>query len=296
MATSTLVTDYLGYGTAASRPASPNLPTGAVGIYFATDTGAVSLWNGSASAWVTISSSQLNSMANLDILSNISGSAAVPTGNTLTAILDAVMGSTQGSILYRGASDWALLGPGTSGDVLTTQGAGANPGWAAGGGGGGSGDWQLISTVVASAASSVSWTGVTSSYAYKVIMDAITLNSPSGNAELQVGYGATPTYINSGYTGAYLEGTSSGIAEGSLPAATGFGLIATGSAGELKIFGCDAGSSEYVFDLHGTYGPGTNYLMATGKVANGGNQATAFQILPDGGTISGRFSLYSLDS
>jgi hypothetical protein len=69
MATSTLVTDYLGYGTAASRPASPSLPTGGIGIYFATDTGAVGL------------SSQLNSMANGDILSNISGSFGVPTGN-----------------------------------------------------------------------------------------------------------------------------------------------------------------------------------------------------------------------
>jgi hypothetical protein len=294
MATSTLVTDYLGYGTAASRPASPNLPTGAVGIYFATDTGAVSLWNGSA--WVTISSSQLNSMANLDILSNISGSAAVPTGNTLTAILDAVMGDTQGSILYRGASDWALLGPGTSGDVLTTQGASANPQWAAGGGGGSGGEWSLISTQTASDASDVVWTGITGAYGYRLLMDGITLNSPSGDAGVQVGYGATPTYVTSGYSGAYQENNSSGAVQGALPYSTAFSLIATGATGKIDIFGADAGSANYLFDLQGTYGPGTNCINGVGKVTNPGDQVTAVKILPDGGTISGRFSLYSLNS
>lgn len=38
--------------------------------------------------------------------------------------------STQGVVLYRGASGWAPLGPGTSGQVLTTGGAAANPSWA----------------------------------------------------------------------------------------------------------------------------------------------------------------------
>jgi len=47
-------------------------------------------------------------------------------------ILD-LIGSTQGQILYRGASAWAVLAPGTSGFVLTTGGAGANPSWAVGG-------------------------------------------------------------------------------------------------------------------------------------------------------------------
>jgi hypothetical protein len=38
---------------------------------------------------------------------------------------------TQGDVIYAGASgDWALLAAGTSGRVLTTQGAGANPIWA----------------------------------------------------------------------------------------------------------------------------------------------------------------------
>ena len=38
--------------------------------------------------------------------------------------------STQGTILYRGASGWAALGTGTTGNVLQTNGAGADPTWA----------------------------------------------------------------------------------------------------------------------------------------------------------------------
>lgn len=50
MTTSTLITDYLGRGTAASRPASVNVPSGGIAVYYATDTGDFSVWNGSA--WV----------------------------------------------------------------------------------------------------------------------------------------------------------------------------------------------------------------------------------------------------
>jgi hypothetical protein len=49
--------------------------------------------------------------------------------STISAALDAAAGATQGSILYRNASGWIELGPGTSGQILQTQGAGANPVW-----------------------------------------------------------------------------------------------------------------------------------------------------------------------
>jgi hypothetical protein len=39
------------------------------------------------------------------------------------------IGSTQGQILFRNESAWTVLSPGTSGQVLTTGGAGANPTW-----------------------------------------------------------------------------------------------------------------------------------------------------------------------
>ncbi len=57
MANSTVIIDYLGEGLAAARPASLPIAATALGLYFATDTGALSIWNGSA--WVSASSSGL---------------------------------------------------------------------------------------------------------------------------------------------------------------------------------------------------------------------------------------------
>ncbi len=74
---------------------------------------------------------KLATQANQTILANISGSSAVPTAATLTAIIDNIIGTTQGAILYRGASAWAKLDPGTNGHFLKTNGAAANPAWAA---------------------------------------------------------------------------------------------------------------------------------------------------------------------
>ena len=39
-------------------------------------------------------------------------------------------GEAQGNILYRNATEWVVLAPGTSGFVLKTNGAAANPAWA----------------------------------------------------------------------------------------------------------------------------------------------------------------------
>lgn len=49
---------------------------------------------------------------------------------SLSELLDFVTGAAQGDILYRGASAWARLAAGTSGQFLKTLGAAANPAWA----------------------------------------------------------------------------------------------------------------------------------------------------------------------
>lgn len=49
---------------------------------------------------------------------------------SLSEVLDLIGSAAQGDILYRGASAWARLGAGTSGQVLKTNGAAANPSWA----------------------------------------------------------------------------------------------------------------------------------------------------------------------
>lgn len=47
-----------------------------------------------------------------------------------SAAVDSAFGSTRGSILYRGASGWTILIPGTVGQLLEAQGPGADPHWA----------------------------------------------------------------------------------------------------------------------------------------------------------------------
>ena len=70
------------------------------------------------------------------LLGNAAEISAVAIDTTLTALIDRALGSTQGNVLYRGATAWTVLAPGTSGQVLKTQGAAANPAWVSGTGSG----------------------------------------------------------------------------------------------------------------------------------------------------------------
>lgn len=74
-----------------------------------------------------------NVSATSRVLGRKTSGAGDPEECSLSDILDFIGGATQGDILYRGASGWSRLGAGTSGYFLQTQGASANPAWAAGG-------------------------------------------------------------------------------------------------------------------------------------------------------------------
>jgi len=73
----------------------------------------------------------------------VNAGATANTYQSLSSLLDTVLGSTQGSVIYRGTSSWTVLTPGISGHVLTTQGGGANPIWNVASGGL---NWQAIQT------------------------------------------------------------------------------------------------------------------------------------------------------
>jgi hypothetical protein len=95
-----------------------------------------SVGNASTIAANAVTNAKMATAADGTIKSNISGSTAVPSDNTITAVLDKLFGTTQGSVIYRGASTWGTLTPGTSGNFLKTLGAAANPVWSAVPGGG----------------------------------------------------------------------------------------------------------------------------------------------------------------
>ena len=68
-------------------------------------------------------------IATKSVLGNTTSGTAAPAGVTLSALIDSAIDNTQGDVLYRGASAWANLTPGTSGNPLQTGGSAANPSW-----------------------------------------------------------------------------------------------------------------------------------------------------------------------
>jgi hypothetical protein len=71
----------------------------------------------------------LTPIASGDVLANTTGASALPIGNTLSALLDFVLGSAQGAIIFRGTAGWKVLAPGTAGQKLTTGGTAADVSW-----------------------------------------------------------------------------------------------------------------------------------------------------------------------
>lgn len=152
-----LLLDYMGTGPIVSRPASPTLHTGTLGLWYADDTGVLSAWDGSV--WADVSpggggvvsvngqtgtvSLALEDLDDVDAAAPTDGYAltwnnsagkwepAAPSGgmsNPMTTAGDIIIGGTSGAP--------QRLAAGTDTYVLTMV-SGA-PAWAAGGGGGGS--------------------------------------------------------------------------------------------------------------------------------------------------------------
>jgi hypothetical protein len=116
--------------------------TGDPGDIIATaSTDAVLRESGGALGWGTVATNgiaanavtnaKLATATNQTLKSNISGGSATPADNTLTAILDNILSSSRGTIIYRGVAAWSALAPGTAGNFLQTAGAGADPSWQA---------------------------------------------------------------------------------------------------------------------------------------------------------------------
>jgi hypothetical protein len=100
------------------------------------------------------------------------GGSSIYTPTSLTAIIDASIGNTQGNILYRNASSWVVLAPGVNGQLLQSLGPAANI------------QWVTSSTVTPNALTKVDDTNVT-----------LTLGGTPATALLQ------PVTLTLGWTG-----------------------------------------------------------------------------------------------
>lgn len=76
----------------------------------------------SGAAIATGGVASLPTVADKNIVSNLSGGTLAPVGHTLTAILDNIVGNTSGDMLRRDGSAWTRLAIGSSNQVLTATG------------------------------------------------------------------------------------------------------------------------------------------------------------------------------
>lgn len=107
--------------------------------------------------------------AQVDVTNGVTGALPIANGGTgqttQTAAFNALSPlTTQGDIIYYNGTNNVRLGPGTSGQVLSTQGAGANPQWIDGGGA-----LIHIASATASSSSEIVFTDLTDADAIYVL-------------------------------------------------------------------------------------------------------------------------------
>ncbi len=123
----------------------------------------------------------LAAIADLRVMANISGGSLAPSANTMTATLDATIGSTRGSLLERGGSGWTGLAPSaTANSILISNGTGADPGYST--------LTALIDAAIGSTRGSILYRGASGW--------AIRVPGTSGYALISQGAGADPIYAN----------------------------------------------------------------------------------------------------
>lgn len=121
----------------------------------------------------------------------------IPLDEVTDAQLDAIT-ATRGSILYRGASGWVGLAPGTSGYHLRTNGAGADPTWEAVSAGGGGLEFDARYSATAQATNSGQQFDFPTSYDV-IRVDFGIQNMSLNNTELRFQFTKSTTPVTSGY-------------------------------------------------------------------------------------------------
>jgi hypothetical protein len=121
----------------------------------------------------------------------VSGTLSVGSGGT------GLQSLTSNSVLLgNGSSTIQFVSPGTTGNVLTSNGTT----WSSSAPAGGGSAMTLISTLTASSSASLDWTGLSGYSKYLLIFQNILADTFSGTILfLQIGTGPGPTYITSNY-------------------------------------------------------------------------------------------------
>lgn len=177
------------------------------------------------------------------------GGAAPQVVPSLAGLRDAQLtGVARGDVLYRGAARWNNLHAGTSGQVLTSGGAGANPSWT-----------TITSYTDAQAQSASGWARAAGVISPNTASDRILVNyAPPGSANyglLSLGAGAFD-----GTTAGFFAGSAAGTHLG-INAASGY----TGNFADWQL----AGAARFAFTGAGKFGVGTGSPAEKIDIANG---------------------------
>ena len=233
-------------------------------------------------------------------------------GNSLSNVDVADLANgTDGELITWSATGVATtVAVGTSTHVLTSNGVGVAPTFQVAGGGGSAG-WTLLSSVTASAASTIDFDNfLDSTYeAYVLIFSSLVFSVDSNALYLRLGTGAGPTYQSgaSDYRWAHQAFANAATRNSDNPSdgeivmsASGLGI---GNAAGEEISGMmyihspdDTGSPTY---MHGNYtfleGAGAEIVVAhIGARMEQNTAATSVRLLPAAGNLTGEVKLYGI--
>jgi hypothetical protein len=122
------------------------------------------------------------------------------TGNSLSNVdvADLANGTDGELITWDASGNPATVGVGTSGHVLTSNGAGAAPTFQAAAGGGGGGGWSYVSTTTLSSDASVAFTSLEANSTYKVIFSSL-IPASASNLYMYASTDNGSTYASADY-------------------------------------------------------------------------------------------------
>jgi hypothetical protein len=198
----------------------------------------------------------LATAADKTIFSNISGGVAAPSFNTSSSVFDSQLGSTRGSVAIRGVASWSAVPPGTSGHVLTSQGAGSDPTWVAPSAGGVTSVAMTVPSFLSVTGSPITTTGTL----------ALALTTQTANTVLAgptSGGVAVPTF-RSLVLGDLPAGVGTVTSIGTTAPLTGGTITGTGTIGITVATCADTGGQHLNF-ASGAFTCGTSSLPATAQ-------------------------------